>query len=256
MRLSAGVVGYRFVLPTIEAKPGESLRYTIEGEHEQSAQGFTLAATYPSSELTIDRVHIEDTILEAIGTDFFEVRLSPTQGTLVIGVLVDSRPPFDGNLIPNIGFALELVHLEVTVSPAAGGVLPIVLQNGISTPPVDNLYSVDNQARYLTDLGAGAIVLGPEEVEELFLRADVNMDLNVDISDPIRLLRFAFDGDHPPLCLVAADANDDEDVDVSDPIYILSFLFTGGPRPGAPFGDVGTDPTPGQLRCDQPLSRP
>src|SRR4030095_9478262 len=52
-------------------------------------------------------------------------------------------------------------------------------------------------------------------------------------------------------CLEAADANDDGGVDISDAVWLLSHLFLGGPRPSAPFGICGLDPTPDGLGCGQ-----
>ena len=35
--------GFRFVLPTVNARPGEALRYTIQGDIDRPVQGFSLA---------------------------------------------------------------------------------------------------------------------------------------------------------------------------------------------------------------------
>ena len=75
------------------------------------------------------------------------------------------------------------------------------------------------------------------------------MDGNVDISDPIAILRFLFQGDGSLPCPDAADANDDGRYDISDPITILNRLFAGGsalPEPGNP----GQDPTADDIVCE------
>lgn len=252
---NAWAEGYRFVIPTVNASPGDRVRVTIQGEHEQSAQGFSLAARYPAADMTIERIHIEDTILEAIQVDFFEKKVFPDQGILLIGVLVDSQPPFEGNLIPNIGRPLDFIHLEMKISSSAEGDLRIRLENGLGNPPVDNLYAVNNQSVPVTELGEGLVRLPPGGGALVFLRGDFNMDAHIDISDPIGILGFTFYGGVSASCLLAGDANDDEKVDVSDPIFLLGFLFNQGRSPPPPSLSMGPDPTPGALDCLHPLTR-
>src|SRR5262245_6684109 len=86
---AADAAGYRFILPSIEARAGDSVRFTVQGDHEKAAQGFSFAARYPANALTIERIHIEDTILEAINSDYFEQKISTAEGIVAVGVLVD-----------------------------------------------------------------------------------------------------------------------------------------------------------------------
>jgi hypothetical protein len=205
--------GYRFVIPTIEARPCDDVRLTVQGDHEKSAQGFSLAARYPSDQLEIHRIHMDGTILEAIHVDYFETIVSPEDGILVVGVLVDSQPPFDGVLIPSIGEPLDLLYIEATVLETAKEDLKIRLEDGLSTPPVNNLYSIDNQSVRVTELGEGVIRLfssGPA-----FVRGDFNMDRRRDISDAMAILIHTFRGRGSVRCLAAGDVNDDEAVDIS-----------------------------------------
>ena len=249
--------GYRFLLPTIDAKAGDTVRITVRGEYEESAQGFSFAARFPAADLTIEDVHATDTILEAINTDFFEAKILPSQGILIVGALVDSEPPFDGNLIPNIGMPLELFHIDAKVSSGASGDLRIRMENGLGDPEIDNLYSVDNKAKPVTELGEGVIRLpGAGGGGAMFSRGDFNFDSDIDISDPIAILQYVFFGGAAPRCILAADANDDEKVDISDPIFILIYLFNEGREPPPPSMEGGPDPTPGSLDCAHPLERP
>jgi len=251
--------GYRFLIPVVDATAGDPVRLSIKGEHEASAQGFSLAARYPAGDMTIERVHYDDTILEAMSVDFFEVKLSPANGMLAVGVLMDSKPPFEGQLIPSIPpplGPLNFIHLEIRVGAAAEGMLAIRLENGLFTPPIDNLYSVNNRAVYVTELTEGGIRLPGGQGQGSggeFLRGDLNMDSILDISDPIGVLEYVFRGSSSPPCLQAADANDDERVDLSDPIFVLSFLFRNGPALPPPSAAKGPDPTPGGLGCDHGL---
>lgn len=245
---------YRFLIPAVEADAGENVRLTIQGEYEESVQGFSMAFRYPSSDVTVERVHIEDTILEAIGTDYVEILVSEEAGTVVIGVLVDARPPFEGRLIPAIGQPLDFVHLELSVSPEADDTLVFQFEDNLSMPPVNNLYSVNNESVPVTEYGEGFLhVRGATGAGGEFVRGDFNRDRVVDISDPIEILSGIFLGSGPARCLVAGDANDDEQVDISDPIYLLKHLFQDGPPLPPPGIYPGEDPTPGPLGCDEPL---
>lgn len=247
--------GYRFVIPPVKARCGEKVRVTIKGDHEQAADGFSVALRYPASELTIERVHMEDTILEAIGTDYLEARIDPDSGTLIVGVLVDSQPPFTGTLIPTIGIPLDFVHLEVEVSPEAREDLKLRFEDGLGVPPITNLYSVNQQPVPVTELGEGVIEIeGCGEAAAYFIRGDANMDLDLDLSDPVAILGHVFRGERAPPCTVAADANDDDRVDLSDPIFLITFLFLHGSAPSPPCAPGGTDPTPGTLDCLEPMS--
>jgi hypothetical protein len=243
--------GYRFVLPSLEARPGASLRYTIQGDVEEAVQGFSLAIAFPAESLALTEVHIRDTILEAMSVDYLETKVSATDGTLVIGMLVDAEPPFTGALIPSLGFPIDYVHLQVLVADDAEGDLVLECRDGLSIPPTSNLFSVDNQSIPITEPGRGVIALGQSgESASVFLRGDVNSSGDVDVSDPIAVLSHLFSGGARLRCDQAADANDDEAVDLSDSLYLLSWLFSGGPAPPPPWALAGKDPTKGTLGCE------
>jgi hypothetical protein len=242
--------GYTFPITTVDAQPGESVRVSIKGDHELGAQGFSIAGRYDSQHLTIDRIHVDQTILDSMDAEYVEAKDSPEEGIFTVGVLLDALPPYDGRVIPVVTptlAPLDLIHLDVTVSEDAVGFLSVRLEDGLFNPPIDNLYSVENHAVFVTEHTEGGVLVGVP-----FLRGDVNMDTNYDLSDPVRSLEFIFRGGLEPDCLLAADVNDDEKVDLSDSIYSLTYLFTGGDAPPPPFGAMGPDPTPGPLSCDDP----
>jgi hypothetical protein len=79
-----------------------------------------------------------------------------------------------------------------------------------------------------------------------FRRGDVDASGLVDITDPIFLLQFLFQGGEPPGCHDAADTDDDQHLAITDAIRILSYLFQGGEPPVAPGPEAcGPDSTPG-----------
>jgi len=83
----------------------------------------------------------------------------------------------------------------------------------------------------------------------VFFRGDANADGELDISDPVTLLRSQFHGDAVVRCDDAGDANDDGKLDIADAIYVFRYLFQGEEPPRAPFPEPGWDPTPDPLGC-------
>ncbi len=86
--------------------------------------------------------------------------------------------------------------------------------------------------------------------ERLFRRVDANADGAVNLSDPVAILAYLFQGGDAPSCLQAADSDDDGAVNLTDAVVALSFLFQGGARPPAPFNGCGEDRTPDTLGCE------
>jgi len=87
--------------------------------------------------------------------------------------------------------------------------------------------------------------------EDNFLRGDPNGDLQIDISDPIKILGYLF-SNVPLSCEDAADVNDDGGVDIADAINSLFWLFdgTGACIQFPPSDGCGPDPTDDDLGCE------
>ena len=83
----------------------------------------------------------------------------------------------------------------------------------------------------------------------VFFRGDANADGELDISDPVTLLRSQFHGDAVVRCDDAGDSNDDGKLDIADAIHVFRYLFQGEDPPRAPFPDPGWDPTADSLGC-------
>ena len=78
----------------------------------------------------------------------------------------------------------------------------------------------------------------PDDCDLNFIRGDVNIDLAIDIADPIQLLAHLFFGD-PCSCIAAVDSNHDNQVNIADPVHLLGYLFSATAAPEAPFPDCG-----------------
>jgi hypothetical protein len=62
---------------------------------------------------------------------------------------------------------------------------------------------------------------------------DVNLDYELNLSDPVALLGALFRGEGKVACPQAADFNEDGRADLSDAVLMVNHLFLGGPAPPA-----------------------
>jgi hypothetical protein len=74
-----------------------------------------------------------------------------------------------------------------------------------------------------------------------FIRGDATLDGKVNLTDPIHILLYLFQGGALP-CLDAADSDNSEKLDLTDAVVLLNHLFKGGPAPPAPYPERGSDP--------------
>lgn len=79
----------------------------------------------------------------------------------------------------------------------------------------------------------------------LHRRGDATGEGTLDISDPVAILRYLFDGTVELRCLDAADADSSRVLEVTDAVYLLQFLFLGGIAPPEPFRYCGSLPALG-----------
>jgi hypothetical protein len=92
-------------------------------------------------------------------------------------------------------------------------------------------------------------VISPGPLPGAFRRGDADGNGSVNITDPIRILRWLFIGETPPSCFDAADTDDSGSIDITDAVRILVYLFTApelAPSPPGP-SSCGFDETPDDL---------
>lgn len=70
---------------------------------------------------------------------------------------------------------------------------------------------------------------------------DANGDDEIDVSDAVLIVNYAFSGGNPPDPLASGDANCDQVVDVSDAVTIINYAFAGGNAPCDTDGDGQPD---------------
>jgi hypothetical protein len=183
-------------------------------------------------------------------------------GEIVIGIMVDALPPFDGQTLPPTDYYLKLICVDFQIAPDAPcnqcSPISFCCANGKGTVPVRNLASIDYQAVEPILVNGEVCILA----EPTFIRGDCNFSGKltgacgpqaVDISDAAAVIGYLFmtgSWQFHPLCLDACDANDDGRIDLADSVYILRYLFKFDREPKAPFPDPGEDPTPDRLTCE------
>ncbi|MEM7233639.1 MAG: dockerin type I domain-containing protein, partial [Planctomycetota bacterium] len=251
---------------TPTAKPGEpaELCFWYSAPNGNQVQGISIAVEHDCRLTCVDgSIRLpEDSIAEAIGVEFIDLSCDsdPRDGDgceMLIGLLVDASPPFDGRTLPPTVDPYLLVSVDMILPENAEcgscyNVRFVDRLNGTGRVPIDNLVSVENFP-FLAKT-TDCRVCARTEADQSFLRGDCQLDDDVNISDAAMVISslFAPAVFRPtPRCEDACDANDDGRIDLADAHAILYYLFVPGtpplPLPGAI--DVGPDPTEDPLGC-------
>ena len=245
-------------------------------ERFDHVQGFSMAVEFDCRLRAEDSLDISGTMLETLQAEFVSMQvdneplLDDDGCELVIAVLVDAMPPFDGATIPPLDFpqCMGCVKMTVADNPdLCGTCLTIGFVDGVDGTegiPTPNLVSAENAGFRPLLHNSEICVFDPTE----FYRGDCNFSggpsgLALNIGDAGALLTLLFFQPFEVQCLDACDCNDDGRLDISDILCILRYLFDSGdtpppPGPGIlPFttGDrliptgPGPDPTADELDC-------
>ncbi|MGE4619523.1 MAG: FG-GAP-like repeat-containing protein [Planctomycetota bacterium] len=127
----------------------------------------------------------------------------------------------------------------------------LTVNSGGSSPSTDPGNNEDSGNSNNDDNGNGDNDDNDDSVGEVtFLRGDVNGDGGLDVTDGSLLQLWLTGGGTTPACLDAADVNDDGMVNLSDPIDLFEFLYQGSNPPPAPYPSAGSDPTTDGLSCN------
>ena len=229
---------------------------------DDNIQGFTMTLCFDCNLEIGSEWDYRGSIVEQVGVEYLAVQVDsdPSDGDgceLVIAILMDALPPFEGQTLPQTAELNEgrllIGCLPITVGANAPCETDLMIEwcNDINGTGTVNLYnnavidfdSIQNYAR-----NDGSVYVVPEEI---FQRGDCNSDDKVDLADSATMLANQFNG-YEILCPDACDSNDDGLLNMADSVYLLNWLFKFGPIPTAPgpFND-GVDPTDDGLpTCD------
>jgi len=248
-----GAQTYLLRMPSVEVAPGDPFVLPVEGDWIDPVGGFQVSIAFPLGAPIADlAIGIENTIVGDLDPEFSQFNVSLSQGSIVGGVLFEWLPPFVGLVLPPVGFPLALAEITGTVlETAPQAPLAFVFQNGLGNPPVNNTFVVGFDSVPPEEISNGLLDVRhpPVVIQEVFIRGDVNLDTQIDVSDVVFHLSYTFTNGPTPDCLDAGDANDDGHSDISDGIFILSYLFSSGPAPWPPFPTPGIDYTPDPIGC-------
>lgn len=243
---------------TTAAYAGDAFVLPVLADWQGALQGFSLSlqipVVHPISGLDLT---VADTIVGALHPDFLAVNFFP--GEVVLGLLFDSFPPFDGTTLAPIGIPLAIAEFRGTVQAGTPAqTLAFAPVDGLGQPPTNNHFVINHQSIPPTSLEGGSLTILPPvgNPTPVFIRGDSYVDNFIDISDIIYTLMFIFAQGPTPLCMAAADANNDSTINVADPIFMLQYLFLSGASPPAPFPAPGPDPNPNGLSCNAWVGMP
>ncbi len=238
--------------------------------HEQfdELQGFSMALAFDCRLSCIESSFRmpPDSITAALDADYvsFQCDNDPNDGDgceMILGVLIDTLPPFDGRRLPATDIPLKVgcVNLVLPENGKCGECFDVKFRDGLNGRgkiPIFNQVAVENLS--FLAITKDCKVCVDDVLDPVFQRGDCNASnmgtMAVDIADAAEILTFLFRQGAwrtTPPCLDACDVNDDGRIDLADAFAILVYLFAFGhepPSPG-PFS-VGPDPTPDKLGCE------
>lgn len=239
-------------METVQVTAGDSFALELLGTWDVQVEGFSLSIAFPPVP-PIDglNVTVTNTIVGSLDADFVQANIFPSSGSAVLGVLIDSLPPFGEPVLEPFGAPLAIAEIVGTV-PETTTAQDIAFDyvDGLGSPPTSNVFVVATQSLAPLSTSGGTLEISePISNTPVFIRGDAFLNNDLDISDIIYTLVYIFVDGPAPLCLDAADTNDDGTIDLGDGIYLINYLFNDGPNPLAPFPAAGEDTTPDTLDC-------
>jgi len=230
---------------------GISIPVTLS--NEVPITGLTMVFQYSPQLIRVDELITEEnTILSAQSAEYIIAEARNSHGMAFISALKDFATPFwfhdgsDPTIPAGQDQVVALLKCGIPIV-APKGFAPLTFTDGLRVP---NLGTPPTSPELHNLVMLGPTCLRPVlasgggiDIRRGFIRGDANMDHGVDISDPVFLLNYIFQGKTKPACMDAADANNDTRLDISDAIWLLNYSFQGGPQPSEPFPQPGVDPS-------------
>ena len=230
--------------------PGDTVQMCFFwSDPTDNLNGFQLAVCFDCElEFVEGTFDISDTILEAVGAEFVNhhVDNDPNDGDgceLIVGILLDSTPPFDRQTVPPTATPLRLGCIDVVLNGDCNTCYNVWFCDGADgRGNVDiNNTVVRNTIESVTGFATipCQICIVPNFT---FVRGDCNFDGHVDIADSSTILAQQFQG-YIAHCDDACDGNDDGKINLADVVYLLNWQFKFATEPPAPFPGAGPDTT-------------
>ncbi len=205
-------------------------------EKDDKIQGWSYGVRHDPNFLELKSVTTVGTDLEKYldmtGFDSTQV----TEGGFVSSIILSFMNP----VYPPPGrHSVAIAEYKLVTDPGCKGTyleFTEELRSGPTSPPMDILFSLGSTAKM------PILIQGIIRIPK-FLRGDSNGDGEIDLSDPIGTIFFAFMDFQNLPCLDAADADNSGEIDLADVILTVNYLFLSGNPPSVPFSDCGCDPS-------------
>ncbi len=239
--------------PTVSIQPGGVQHFSFfYSDPSSNLQGFTITACFEGPLVALPGTFtIEGSILDDVDAEYVAMQADNSDDDgdgrqIIIGVLIDALPPFDGQTAPPTFFPQEIGRFDfyapedidcsrcypITFCNQINGNGSVVLSNKVV---IDN-ESIDPAGYYDGQVCAPA--------NALFVRGDANNDGLFDVADPIFMLSYLFLNSVEPPCPDAADADNDGLLNITDPVFMVLYIFGIGVAPPYPFPDCGLESYP------------
>ena len=239
--------------PTVSIQPGGVQHFSFfYSDPSSNLQGFTITACFEGPLVALPGTFtIEGSILDDVDAEYVAMQADNSEDDgdgrqIIIGVLIDALPPFDGQTAPPTFFPQEIGRFDfyapedidcsrcypITFCNQINGNGNVVLSNKVV---IDN-ESIDPAGYYDGQVCAPA--------NALFVRGDANNDGLFDVADPIFMLNYLFLNSAEPPCPDAADADNDGLLNITDPVFMVLYIFGIGVAPPYPFPDCGLESYP------------
>ena len=239
--------------PTVSIQPGGVQHFSFfYSDPSSNLQGFTITACFEGPLVALPGTFtIEGSILDDVDAEYVAMQADNSDDDgdgrqIIIGVLIDALPPFDGQTAPPTFFPQEIGRFDfyapedidctrcypITFCNQINGNGNVVLSNKVV---IDN-ESIDPAGYYHGQVCAPA--------NALFVRGDANNDGLFDVADPIFMLSYLFLNSAEPPCPDAADGDNDGLLNITDPVFMVLYIFGIGVAPPYPFPDCGLESYP------------
>jgi hypothetical protein len=236
----------RLELGTVDVAAGAEGALPVFASSDQNIDGFTVIVTHDPAVFEILSLDLTGSVTESLLPELVIPVIRADEGNLTLTVIFDFLPPFLRQSFPPGEHQLLFTIRFRAHADALPGSYPFRFQNGIGTPPLNNIFVFSGQS-FFPDLFDGAVRVG--DGGATFIRGDTDGDGTINITDAVAISNYLFVAGPPPACFDAADVNDSGKVNLTDSIYLLNYLSDLGPPPVAPFPDPGPDPTADVLDC-------
>ena len=245
--------GTAYLDPTVRVQPGGVVAYSFfYSDPSSNLQGFTITACFEGPLVAVPgSFSIEGTVLEVVGAEYVNAQfdnddLDGDGREMVIGILIDFLPPFDGQTAPPTFLPQEIGRFEFFAPEDVECFQCYSVEfcdniNGNGNVTLSNRVVIENESIIPVDFHDGQVCV---PAYALFIRGDVNNDGIVDIGDPIYLLNYLFVNGPAPPCPDAADGDNDGLVNITDAVYMVFYVFGIGVAPPYPFPDCGLESFP------------